>query len=88
MGRPPLLVVLATGLVVGVLVRGWWAAPVVSQPPRVPLADAQPWMLDALPGIGPQRRLAATRSVIHGDLHAVPVKPQSLLSEVFLCPVP
>lgn len=88
MGRPPVVVFLAGVVVLVILVRGVFVGPEAAEPPRVPLKDVQPWMVDALPGIGPQRREGAVRKVLINDLSSLPSQSRPLLPEVFTCVPP
>lgn len=52
----------------------------------VPAEAAEPWMLQALPGVGPQTAQAMTAAVRKGDFDALPTTAQSMARTVFAAP--
>ena len=76
---------LAVGLIAGVLALGGWhrlhPRPPAPQPrdPRT----AEPWMLDALPGIGAKRRDAAAAAVRAGAWDQLPQATRTAATEAF-----
>ena len=85
MNRTWLPVLAASALVVVVLLRGWWTPVRAIRPEPVPVAQAEVWMVDALPDVGPQRREGAVRSVREGRFDELPRRARVLVPEVFQC---
>ena len=74
-----------TALVLLVAIGGlavWRAA----RPPadhRLPAAQAEAWMADCLPGIGPVTREAMAAAIRSGDLEALPARARPVARRVF-----
>ena len=78
---------------------GWWATGLVSvilviaviqhqlphpaEPARRQLLTAEPWMVDALPGIGPKRLAPVLEAIRAGDLERVPKPARGVADQVF-----
>jgi hypothetical protein len=83
--RAPLVWILLGMLLLGALAtwrrvhqQAAWAE---GQP--VPISAAEPWMLEALPGIGPKTAAAMCASLRAGDLAALPEAAQPLARQLF-----
>jgi hypothetical protein len=79
---------LGVGLLAALSLAGAWRAPRCTVPPRVPAGQAEPWMADSLPGIGPARRDQAARAIRAGDFAALPPAARAPAAEAFLPPGP
>jgi hypothetical protein len=66
---------------------GLWtlrAPPSPSEPGRIPNAASEPWMADALPGVGIKTRDEQWRKIRAGALNALPERARDLAREVFI----
>ena len=74
----------ALALLIGL---GVWATVAPRQPtpvpPRVPAGAVETWMADALPGVGPKRRDAATAAIRDGRVEDVPAAARVAVGEAF-----
>ena len=52
-------------------------------PAQIPAAQAQPWMVEALPGVGPKRHAAALAALRAGRLADLPKAARATAGEVF-----
>ena len=73
---------------VALVALGAWATGMPRQPPpvppRVPANEVQPWMADALPGVGPKRREAAAAAIRSGRIEELPPAARAVAAEVFV----
>lgn len=53
---------------------------------RLPAAVAEPWMAQALPGIGPKRRQAAAAAIRAWRLDELPATARGLVPQLFVAP--
>jgi hypothetical protein len=79
--RPALVVLLTLALVVGGLAH--LRTPPPAAPLRIPRHAVEPWMADALPGIGPARREAAVEAIRTGHDERLPASARPLAATVF-----
>lgn len=72
-------------IVLMVLVGVWSSRPSPSPaiPDRITTSRCEPWMVDALPGIGARTRERYRRVVQAGDLSALPQRAQAIARQVF-----
>jgi hypothetical protein len=74
-------------LAAGLLVLAWLRPErPLTAPPKVPLAEAQPWMADCLPGIGAKRRDSAAKALAAGELDKLPKQTRRAVGEYFIVP--
>jgi hypothetical protein len=59
------------------------APPVRTAPQRCATAQAEPWMADCLPGIGPARRVAAAAAIRLRDHSALPRAARPAVADLF-----
>jgi len=52
-------------------------------PVPVPIGSCEPWMADALPGVGPATRAAMAEAIRAGDLDTLPRSARSVAQRVF-----
>lgn len=57
--------------------------PPAGAPPRVPRHAVEPWMADALPGVGPARRAAATEAIRNRQDAQLPAAARPVAETVF-----
>ncbi len=68
---------------------GWsWLKPIRAPavPPRVAFSAVEPWMADALPGIGPTRRARAVEALRHQRMNDLPAPAHAAAALVFVQP--
>ena len=77
-----------TALVAMVLIGLWTfrAPPGPSEPRRIPTAMSEPWMADALPGVGIKTRDEQWRKVRAGTIDALPERARGMARVVFTWP--
>ena len=75
-------------LIVALLALAGWSTlrprKMPAAPPLIPVAQAEVWMVDALPGIGPKRRDAALAAVRDGRLATLPKAAAVMAGAVFM----
>jgi hypothetical protein len=71
------------GLALVLGITGHLRRPIQAVPPRIPPERAEPWMADALPGIGPARRDDAAAAIRARDWDRLPAKARAAAREVF-----
>lgn len=77
--------------VVAMVVIGVWTlrpAPAPSEPGRISAATSEPWMADALPGVGVKTRDEQWRRIRAGAIEALPERARAIAREVFTWPDP
>lgn len=82
-GRGWLMVLVAMVLI------GLWAlrpSPAPDKPQPVLVAQSEPWMADALPGIGAKTRAANWQRIRSGMFEALPERARETAREVFIWP--
>jgi hypothetical protein len=62
--------------------------PTRGEPPTLSRKDAEPWMADVLPGIGPARRIAAAEALRAGRFESLPTKARGLAQSLFSPEIP
>lgn len=75
-----------TLIVLVVALAGWGALRprrVRLPPAQIPAAQVQPWMVDALPGVGPKRHAAALAAVQAGRFEDLPKAARATAEQVF-----
>lgn len=75
-------------VVVVILARTGLAIPMAPAPERRDPAGALPWMADALPDVGPQRREEVARILRTGAWSSLAHRTRATAQEVFVCPIP
>ena len=70
-------------LAVAVLIAAWRQRPGEL---RLPHDQAEAWMAETLPGIGPRTREAMATAIRHGHLDALPHRAQAGARRIFLWP--
>ena len=77
------LVLALSGLAVVLALSGHLRRPPSATPPRIAPEAVEPWMADALPGIGPVHRDSATAAIRARDWAQLPKASRTLAREVF-----
>ncbi len=65
------------------LVRGMLVPSAVSGPAQVPPQQAELWMVDALPDVGPKRQVAALEAVHAQRVADLPARARPVATQVF-----
>ena len=74
------------GLILALGLWAWWlGSRPLDLPPRIPHHTVEPWMTEALPGIGP-RTAASMAANIRAGLPIKPARAASVAAEVFVGP--
>ena len=77
------LVLALAGLAVVLALSGHLRRPPTATPPKIAPEHVEPWMADALPGVGPVRREAATIAIRERAWTQLPKASRALAHEVF-----
>ena len=73
-------------VIIVLIVVGCWSLrppPAPTIPQRIAIAQVEPWMVDALPGIGARTRERYWRLVRDGALTALPERARAIAHQVF-----
>lgn len=77
-------------VIAAMLMIGWWSHrpdPLPAEPIRIPTVMSEPWMADALPGIGVKTREAHWQHVRAGDITDLPERARAMAGQMFTWPV-
>lgn len=55
-------------------------------PPRIPAAQAEPWMADGLPGVGAKTREHVATVLRSGNIEQIPHRAQEAARQMFVLP--
>jgi len=76
-------------VIIAMLAIGWWShrpAPAPAVPIRIPTEMSEPWMADALPGIGVKTRDVHWRHLKAGVIADLPERARNIARQVFIWP--
>lgn len=62
------------------------SAPGNNIPERMKLSDAEPWMADALNGVGPKSKLAVAEQLRTQQVEKLPKRARDMVPELFIVP--
>lgn len=77
-------------VIVAMLLIGWWShRPVPSpvEPLRIPTVMSEPWMADALPGIGVKTREVNWQHLRSGAITELPERARGMARQIFVWPI-